>query len=132
MPRVFVLVSAIHKKIPTFIEIIAFVTANGLFVRCDRRCGDRVVVLGRCVCAREAAAGAAAGTPLERGSGGGTEGGGKLTCLVWQFLGVASVCQIPLNRLTKAVFEIGVGMPTKFSFRSGGIYSAARLTIGSG
>lgn len=106
-------------------------TTNGLFVRRDLRCGARVVLLGRRVLARDAAVGAAAGASLERGSGGGTDGGGKLTGLVWQFLGIASVCQIPLDGSTKAVLEIGVGMPTKFPFRSGGIYPTARLTIGS-
>lgn len=60
---------------------------NGLFVRRDRYCVTRVLALGRLVRAR----GAVAGGPLERGNGGGTEGGGKLTCLVWQFLGVAAV-----------------------------------------
>lgn len=84
---VFVLVSAIHRKIPIFTEIIALVTTNGLFVRGDLRCGTRVELLGRRMCAR----GEAAGVPLERGNGGGSEGGGKLTCLVWQFLGVATV-----------------------------------------
>ena len=115
-----------------FIEIIALVTTNGLFVRRDLRCGARVVVLGRRVFARGTAVDTAAGASLERGSGGGTEGGGKLTCLVWQFLGIASVCQIPLDGSTKAVLKIGVGIPTKFPFRSGGIYPTARLTIGSG
>lgn len=123
-----------------FIEIIALVTTNGLFVRRDLRCGARVAVLGRRAFARGtavdpavgAAVDATAGASLERGSGGGTEGGGKLTCLVWQFLGVASMCQVPLDGSTKAILEIGVGMPTKFPLRSGGIYPTARLTIGSG
>jgi hypothetical protein len=84
---VFGSVSAIHRKIPTFIEIIAFVTINGFFVCRDRRCGARAGILGRRVRARAAAG----GVPLERGSGGGTEGGGKLTCLVWQFLGIAAM-----------------------------------------
>lgn len=65
----------------------ALVTTNGLFVRCDRCCVARVLPLGRRVRAR----GEAAGVPLERGNGGGTEGGGKLTCSVWQLLGVAAV-----------------------------------------
>lgn len=75
MPRVFWSERAIHKKIPTFIEMIAFVTMNGLFDCRDRRCGARVGILGRRMRARDNDGGA----PFERGSGGGTEGGGKLT-----------------------------------------------------
>lgn len=75
IPRVFWSERAIHKKIPRTIEIIAFVTTNGLFDPRDRRCGVRVGILGRRIRAR----GDAEGVPFERGSGGGTDGGGKLT-----------------------------------------------------
>ena len=62
-------------------------TINGFFVCRDRRCGPRAGILVRRVRARADAG----GVPFERGSGGGTEGGGKLTGLVWQLLGVAAV-----------------------------------------
>lgn len=94
-------------KIPTFTEIIAFVTTKGLFVRRNRRRGTRLVILGRRVRGR----GEVGGVLPERGSGGGMDGGGKLTCLVWQFLGVGSVCQIPFDSLPKSIFELGVGTP---------------------
>lgn len=55
--------------------MIAFVTMNGLFDCRDRRCGARVGILGR----RMRARGNDGVVPFERGSGGGTEGGGKLT-----------------------------------------------------
>lgn len=48
---------------------------NGLFDCRDRRRGVRVGMLGRLMRAR----GDGGGVPFERGSGGGTEGGGKLT-----------------------------------------------------
>lgn len=48
---------------------------NGLFDCRDRRSGVRVGMLGRLMRAR----GDGGGVPFERGSGGGTEGGGKLT-----------------------------------------------------
>ena len=60
---------------------------NGFFDRRDRRCGARVGIFGRLMRAR----GEAEGVSFERGSGGGIEGGGKLTRLVWQFLGVTAV-----------------------------------------
>ncbi len=62
-------------------------TTNGLFDCRDRRSGARVGMLGR----RMRALGEGGGVPFERGSGGGTAGGGKLTGLVWQFLGVTAM-----------------------------------------
>lgn len=112
--KVLELVKASQRKIPAFVEISALVTTNGLFGRRAR---------GR---------GVTAGLLLARGKGGGTEGGGKLTCLFWQFLGIAAVCQVPLNGSTKTIFKFGMGMPTKFALCSCGIYSAARLAVGSG
>lgn len=96
MPSVFELVSAIHRKIPTFIEIIAFVTGIELFARLARCCGTREAALGRRMRARCEEA----GRLFECGSGGGTDGGGKLTGLVWQFVGIAAVRQIPGDRVT--------------------------------
>lgn len=75
-------------KIPTFAEMIALVTTSGLRALRDLRCGTRGVMLGRRVGAR----GETAGVLFDRGSGGGTEGGGKLTGLVWHLLGVGSMC----------------------------------------
>ncbi len=79
--------NAIHRKIPTLIEIIAFVKTNGLFDRSDLLRDDGEVDLGR----RMRAGGDIGVVSVERGNGGGTEGGGKLTGLVWQFFGVAAM-----------------------------------------
>ncbi|MEK7411513.1 MAG: hypothetical protein AAB327_09065 [Actinomycetota bacterium] len=49
--------STIHRKIPTFIEIIAFVTGIGLFARLARCRGTCEVALGRRMRARDEAAG---------------------------------------------------------------------------
>lgn len=102
-------------------------TTNGLFVRRNLFCGTRVEPRGRRVCAR----GGAPGVPLDRGSGGGIAGGGKLMYLVWKFLGITTVRKIPLDCVANAIFECGVGMPTKFTFRFRRIDSSAGLTIGT-
>lgn len=55
---------------------------NGLPVRRDLFRETGVADFGRRVRAR----GGVGAVSVARGSGGGTEGGGKFTCLVWQFL----------------------------------------------
>lgn len=67
--------------------MIAFVITNGLPARREFLRETGAADFGSRIRAR----GDIGAVSVERGRGGGTEGGGKFTCLVWQFLGVTAM-----------------------------------------